>query len=137
MTGNKFKRSKFIKVLKSSTDAAKDFFHDESEIVSRQDFQRRGYSGAHKKCGVYAYCDSNNVPLYIGQTTGSIFSRKNYPTSNHTKKDWWGKWENVLCFNIEDESEQRILEALLILAYKPVGNMKFNGMALNEMFLVR
>lgn len=136
MTSDKLKRSQFIKILNSSIEAAKDFFHDESEIVTRKVFHERGNAGAHKKCGVYAYCDHNKIPFYIGQTTGSIFARKNFPTSNHTKTPWWDKWENVLCLNIEDESEQRVLEALLILAYNPPGNSKFNGTTLDKMFLI-
>ena len=83
---------------------------------------------------VYVYYDSEDIPLYVGQTKRGIKARLYDQTSPHKKKTWWAKWHVMRFVQLTDEMDRLTLEFLLILAYQPKWNVKPRAKAISDLF---
>jgi hypothetical protein len=117
-------KNSFLNSLSNTTNAANVWFLKNSKRKNKADWNSHG--GLHDSGigAVYAFFDSSNNCLYVGQTTLKLKERAQVDSSRHYDTEWWPKWETLRFLNISDQTDQIVLEVLLILALSPSWNKK-------------
>lgn len=127
-----------FKTLRNAIDScaavAKNWFLEHSTQKNRADWQAKGQLGDNGIGAVYAFFDATGNCLYVGQTTQTLKQRANVQTSCHYQTVWWQSWQLLRFVNTSNQTDQLILEALLILALSPPYNTKPAARQIDQMF---
>lgn len=122
------------KSIQSSADTARAWFLKRAVEKNRIDWETKNGLSDSGVGAVYAFFNENDQCLYIGQTTQSIKSRANIETSRHYDKEWWPSWTKLRFVNIQNQTDQLVIELLLILSLSPQHNSKPSARIINDMF---
>jgi len=122
------------KTIAASAAVAKDWFFEHATIKKHDDWDKRGKLEDKGIGVVYAFINAKGKCLYVGQTTGTLKQRANARTSLHYQAVWWQEWRWLRFMNISNQTDQLILEALLILALSPQCNIKPAARRIRQMF---
>jgi len=114
--------------------AARTWFFASANRRSRSDWDSRDALRDGGQGAVYAFFGSDAVCLYVGQTTCSLKQRALYKTSCHYETDWWALWHELRFVNISDQTDQIVLETMLILALAPIHNSKPRARSITSMY---
>ena len=120
--------------ISSAADISIKWFSSHASNVSRKLFHSGNRMNDARTGAVYVYYDSEDIPLYVGQTKRGIKARLYDQTSPHKKKTWWAKWHVMRFVQLTDEMDRLTLEFLLILAYQPKWNVKPRAKAISDLF---
>ena len=130
--------SKELAKLKASLSSvaldAHNYFSSKAQSKNKVDWDKKGGLNDNGKGAVYAFFSVNGKCLYVGQTTQSLKQRANVKTSKHYDAEWWKKWKTLRFINIENRTDQLILEMLLIIHLEPSYNIKPASRKIADMF---
>lgn len=115
-----------------AAQAARGWYENRTAFVVRESFDSRGGLNDDGTGAVYSYFDEDNIPLYVGITSGKVKNRIYVKTSRHVDKPWWNRWKTMRFAQIADDVDRQLLEYLLIVAYNPSGNSKPKGKDLGD-----
>ena len=125
------------KSIAASVAVAKDWFFEHATQKSRLNWDAKGQLQDNGVGAVYAFFDNSGSCLYVGQTTQTIKQRANVETSRHYSAAWWPDWHVIRFINTQHQTDQLILESLLILALSPSHNSKPAAREIGQMFLTQ
>lgn len=114
-----------------------DWFFEHATQKNPTDWSSNGQLQDDGTGAVYAFFDGNGSCLYVGQTTQTLKQRANLQTSRHYDTLWWPTWQVLRFVNTPDQTDQLILESLLILALTPAHNTKPAARDIEKMFLAQ
>jgi hypothetical protein len=124
----------FRQSIASCISTARDWFLANAKRKSRDDWSMRGGLGDNGLGAVYAFFGQESECFYVGQTTGSVKTRANFETSCHYETEWWEHWHELRFLNITNQTDQLVLETLLILSLSPKHNTKPAARLIHEMY---
>jgi len=122
------------KNISASAIVAKDWFFKNATEKEHDEWNARGQLEDKSIGAVYAFFNANGRCLYIGQTTQTLKQRANVQTAFHYQADWWENWRCLRFVNIPNQTDQLVLETLLILALHPPHNRRPAARRIGQMF---
>ncbi|SRR5260221_9423246 len=120
--------------IRSSALFAREWFFERAIEKEPKDWKARNALGDDGTGAVYAFFGAPNQCLYVGQSTLSLKQRARHPTSRHYDTKWWPHWKRLRFVNISHQTEQLVLEGLLILVLAPCYNSKQAAIPFDKMF---
>lgn len=117
-------------------ESAKEWFFEKGTKKTHADWERHNKLDDDRQGAVYAFFEGKETKtcFYVGQTTKALKERARFEKSNHYERDWWGLWGQLVFVNIKNETDQKALELLLILALQPEDNQSPRARVIDEMF---
>lgn len=115
---------------------AREWFLAHSHQKDKAAWNSYGGLGDNGSGAVYAFFSSSSECLYIGQTTYPLKTRARFETSCHYDTPWWEDWTDLRFMNIENQTDQLVLEVLLILTFSPRYNAKPCARVIQDMYVV-
>lgn len=123
--------------IAATASTAKDWFFEKSTQKQRSHWDANNQLEDNGNGAVYAFFRDDESCLYVGQTTQTLKQRANVRTSCHYQTEWWQYWHTLRFVNSKNQTDQLVLETLLILALSPPHNSKPAARQVSEMFKVQ
>ncbi|WP_200918014.1 GIY-YIG nuclease family protein [Jeongeupia sp. HS-3] len=112
---------------------ARDWFFERAIEKTPNDWSRHNSLQDQGIGAIYAFFGDTGQCLYVGQTTQTLKERANLRTSCHYEAPWWDHWTLLRFVNTENQTDQLVIEMLLILALSSEYNSKPAARNIHEM----